>query len=250
MNQDPETTKHISDRQDPDTPKDPSDSSRIREKIQERKQIISGSLLFKIAIIGLFIFINYQAVKFYGSIFYAGYLMIPFWIIVIYLFLDRQNYRVIEVKLEGDLLDRGIGDIKTTSTETTIWRIPPSIWDKMKKHGKPYHAGERTYICDHLDQENLEIYFPEDEILSNINFYLRLDIWMEIKSTIPDLMRRLTRFRWNNEIIAEMRTVESLEDLGFIREWIQDPNSRKGERKTDPDTGKPIIKEGSPHGTN
>lgn len=223
---------------------DPGPKGRSVRDLRER--IRNSGIPWKgILVLALFIGVNYWIIDFYGSLALWGYVLIPLWGIIIYLFLDRESMTLIEVTLEGDVLDEE-GNLRTQCTDTRIWKVPPQRWDELEIRGKVFSAGSRTYIADHFDQENGIVYFPEDEILSNISFYLRLDHWMDLKRRIPALSRELSRFRWNNQIISEENAVWMLEDLGILRDRLRDPRKVPGRRMRDPD-GTPIIRTRGDH---
>jgi len=137
--------------------------------------------------------------------------------------LDRESYLLIEVRLKGDeFIDGHI----SMDTQTNIYQFPPDLWRETKKFGSPFTPGGRIYICDRVleDEEgNWTVYFPEDPSLSNMNFFTRVKVWLEVKKQIPKMSRDLAYFKWNLEIVAQERAAKLLEEMGILEQWIEDP---------------------------
>lgn len=141
--------------------------------------------------------------------------------------IDREAYILIECRLKGDEFQEGRF---STDTQTNIYQIPPDIWQDAQKYGAPFTVGGRIYICDRFeeatDEEPDRIYFADAPELSNMHFYTRLTLWLELKRKLPRAMHDVAIFRYNIDIVAQERVALILEQMGVIREWLENPSSR------------------------
>ena len=194
----------------PDGPDQPDNTQRIVEvpwywdELQLKRKIkIAGKIL-------LFIGSVWILYHFCGIWAFLGLVPIPFWYVYLLRQLDRDSYTLIEVRLEGDQIGQ---DALSKDTQLNMYYVPPEIWKELKKEGTPFTPGERVYICDKYDEDKKIIYFPRDKRFTNLNFWTRLELWMELKDRVPILETKLAKYMYNSEQKAREYAFEMLMDM-------------------------------------
>lgn len=175
----------------------------------------------RLLVLGIDVIIGiYIMFKLFEWFFLFGLLPAPAWYFWALRQIDRESYTLIEVRLKGDHRD---GKVISHDTQTNIYQIPPDIWKEIEKKGTPFTPGQRIYICDKFDLENEIVYFSDDERLSNMTFWTRLDIWMRLKAEIPGLERKLAIYMYDADRTAHKIAFDILQEAGtFHRSNIKE----------------------------
>lgn len=161
----------------------------------------------------------YFMYQWFGWFFFLGLVPAPAWYFWALRQIDRESYTLIEVRLTDDKKN---GKIISHDTQTNIYQIPPDLWKEMKKVGNPYSPGQRIYVCDKIDLDKYIIHFPDDQRLSNMNFWTRLELWMKLKEEIPELEKELALYKYDADRTAHKIAFEILNEAGaFHRKRIE-----------------------------
>ena len=173
----------------------------------------AGRFFKRALILGALIFTVYVMFQWFGWVWMLGLVSAPAWYFWALRQIDRSAYTLIEVELKGDEYTTGnySGD-----TQTNVYSIPPDIWRSLTIRGKPYAVGDRMYICDRFDQENETVYFADDPALSNMSFYTRLTLWLDLKKRIPQVQEEIAILRYNFKIHAQEEAVGILERITLL----------------------------------
>lgn len=170
----------------------------------------------------------YYSFKFFSWYFIFGFVTLPVGAIWAIRQLDKERFMLIEVRLKGDEYDL---NKLSESTETKIYYIPPDIWHKLKVKGSPYAVGHRSYICDRFDQNPTPdgnhsgvVYFADHPSFSNMNFYTRLKLWLELKRKVPQMMEDLAIYKHNIGVVAQERSLKTLQKMKLMEDFIEDRN--------------------------
>ncbi len=173
----------------------------------------------------------YYSFKYFSWYFLFGLVTLPigyFWAVRQ---LDKERYMLIEVRLKGDQYDL---NKLSESTETNIYYIPPDVWHSLRVKGSPYAVGHRAYICDHFDQNPAPddsysgtVHFADHPSFSNMNFYTRLKLWLELKKKVPKMLEDLAIYRHNIDIVAQERSLKTLQKMKLLEDFIEDRNQFK-----------------------
>lgn len=193
-----------------------------------------------------FIFGLWLMWSWFGWYFLLGLLPAPAWYFWALRQIDRDAYTVIEVRLKGDEKD---GNIISNDTQTNIYQIPPDVWKETKIKGTPYTVGNRIYIADKVEEDEetggWTLIFPDHPAFSNLNFYTRIKLWLELKKKVPKLMEDVAIYRHNIDIIAMERAVHILEKTHAIEVFIEEPDRRERKRVSRPMEGSEHVLEPS-----
>ena len=206
--------------------------------VRELKKLSLGrrfKLLLFIGISGLFLYLMWSL---FGWYFLLGLLPAPAWYFWALRQIDRESYTLIEVRLKGDqVAGKTIPD-----TQTNIYQIPPDIWKELKMKGNPFTVGHRLYICEHFEEtkegERI-VHFSEDPRLSNLTFFTKVKLWLDLKTRLPMIEEELAIYKYGFKAEATREAVRMLEVMGVIqasqvngskisRKTIQEPGSIKG----------------------
>jgi len=86
--------------------------------------------------------------------------------------------------------------------------------------GNPYTVGHRLYICEYFEEteegENI-IHFSEDPRLSNLTFFTKVRLWLDLKARLPTIEQELAIYKYSLEETATKKAVEMLQTMGVIQ---------------------------------
>ena len=184
--------------------------------IKELKKLSLGRRFKILVFVGISIFALWVMWTWFGWYFLLGLLPAPAWYFWALRQIDRESYTLIEVRLRGDKVNG-----KTISdTQTNIYQIPPDIWKDIKMKGNPYTVGHRLYICEYFEEteegENI-IHFSEDPRLSNLTFFTKVRLWLDLKARLPTIEQELAIYKYSLEETATKKAVEMLQTMGVIQ---------------------------------
>ena len=184
--------------------------------VREIKKLSVGRKFKFLFFIGSVIGILYLMWYIFGWYFLLGLLPGPAWYFWALRQIDRESYTLIEVKIKGDQISgKSISD-----TQTNIYQVPPDIWKECKIKGSPYTLGNRLYVCElfEVDNEgNNVIHFSEDPRLSNLTFFTKVKLWLDLKSRLPMIEQELAIYKYGFEAEATKKAVRMLEVMGVIQ---------------------------------
>ena len=184
--------------------------------IKELKKLSLGRRFKILMFVGISIFALWVMWTWFGWYFLLGLLPAPAWYFWALRQIDRESYTLIEVRLRGDKVNGKV----ISDTQTNIYQIPPDIWKDIKMKGNPYTVGHRLYICEYFEEteegENI-IHFSEDPRLSNLTFFTKVRLWLDLKARLPTIEQELAIYKYSLEETATKKAVEMLQTMGVIQ---------------------------------
>ena len=184
--------------------------------IKELKKLSLGRRFKILVFVGISIFALWVMWTWFGWYFLLGLLPAPAWYFWALRQIDRESYTLIEVRLRGDKVNGKV----ISDTQTNIYQIPPDIWKDIKMKGNPYTVGHRLYICEYFEEteegENI-IHFSEDPRLSNLTFFTKVRLWLDLKARLPTIEQELAIYKYSLEETATKKAVEMLQTMGVIQ---------------------------------
>lgn len=172
--------------------------------------------------------------------FFLGFfIFIPLITMLIWIILNKNNYYVIESRIQGqefyrmDLIEENSDTKKDLSKEITIdsgLRIhimDKEYYESLNHFGNDfsprYNSGEQIKNCDYFSGKML--YHPELPELKNISFWAKITEFNALKEIVPDLVRRnleLTDFHETKMLMEIDSMAENLPHrLSGINEQIK-----------------------------
>jgi len=129
---------------------------------------------------------------------------------------------LIEIKIKGD----EVNGKRMEDTQTNIYQIPPDVWKEIKKKGNPYTVGHRLYVCERFDNDeegDKIIHFSEDPRLSNLTFFAKVKLWLDLKKSLPVLEEELAISKYHLKTESTRKAVMMLSKMQVIEENIIKP---------------------------
>lgn len=196
--------------------------------VSELKKMDLKRKLRNLVILALIVGSVYLMFRIFSWYYLLALITGPAWFFWAMRHIDRECYILIECRLKGDQYQEGR---YSNDTQTNIYQIPPDLWHEAQMFGSPFTPGSRIYICDRFEEDpetgELRIYFGDTPELSNMHFYTRLALWLELKRQLPKAMHDIAIYRYNIDIISQERVVSILEQMGILKQYIEDPSSRR-----------------------
>jgi len=148
---------------------------------------------------------------FLGMWSFLGLLPIPFWYSYIKKQLAEEDFKLLEVKIPGQLIETPAGEkIKIPNRGIDMYLIPPQIFREMDYVGSPWKISDRFLICNYVDWDRGFIAYSERPALSNIVRYYD-DLWLKVVDIIPRLEKSIFVHKEKMRLLT-MRTAINLLD--------------------------------------